>query len=350
MDIYSFLPRELEDIVAGLGFEPYRARQLFSGLHRGGDPYKYGLPKKLADELLQKYDFKPVGIIKSLKASDGTEKFLFRLSDGNVIEGVLMKYSYGNTLCISTQVGCAMGCAFCASTLGGLVRNLTAGEISAEVISVNSLYRQGEGRFVTNLVLMGSGEPLHNYDNTVKFLRIISHELGINISLRNISLSTCGLVEQIYRFADENLPVTLSLSLHSSFDEARRKIMPIAKRHSVAEVIEALKYYFEKTGRRVIIEYAMIKGVNISEKDAAELKKVLKGLNCHINLIMLNRVEESGLSPCGMAEALRFKKMLEEQGLSATIRKSKGSEIEGACGQLRRRYIEKNTGDGDGTR
>ena len=208
----------------------------------------------------------------------------------------------------------------------------------------------GEGRFVTNLVLMGSGEPLHNYDNTVKFLRIISHELGINISLRNISLSTCDLVEQIYRFADENLPVTLSLSLHSPFDEARRKIMPIAKRHSVTEVIEALKYYFEKTGRRVIIEYAMIKGVNISEKDAAELKKVLKGLNCHINLIMLNRVEESGLSPCGMAEALRFKKMLEEQGLSATIRKSKGSEIEGACGQLRRRYIEKNTGDGDGTR
>jgi 23S rRNA (adenine2503-C2)-methyltransferase len=342
MDIYSFLPSELEEIIAGMGYEPYRARQLFSGLHRGGNPYKFGLPKKLVDELLQRYEFRPVEIIRSLKASDGTEKFLFKLSGGNLIEGVLMRYSYGNTLCVSTQVGCAMGCAFCASTIGGMVRHLTAGEIAAEVISVNALRREGEGRSVTNVVLMGSGEPLHNYDNTVKFLRIVSHELGINISLRNISLSTCGLADKIYRFSDENLPVTLSLSLHSPFDEVRRKIMPVAKRYTVAETVEALKYYFEKTGRRGIIEYAMIKGVNVSAKDAAELRRVLRGLNCHINLIMLNEVKESGLFPPGMAEALRFKRMLAAEGLSATIRKSKGAEIEGACGQLRRRYIEQN--------
>ena len=344
-DILSFLPEELEDITAAMGYEPYRGRQLFKGLHSGCDLYKCGLPKKLADELSQKYDFKPIEIIESLKSSDGTEKFLFKLRDGNVIEGVLMRYSYGNTLCASTQVGCAMGCAFCASTAGGLARNLTAGEIAAEVLSVNELYKQRD-RFITNVVLMGSGEPLHNYDNTVKFLRIISHELGINISLRNISLSTCGLAEKIYRLSEENLPVTLSLSLHSPFDEVRKSIMPIAKSYTVAQTVEALKYYFEKTGRRIIIEYAMIKGVNISKRDAAELKKVLKGLNCHINLIMLNKAGENALSPCTKSEALEFRRMLEAEGLSATIRRKTGADIEGACGQLRRRYIEHNsTGD-----
>lgn len=340
MNIYDFDLEKLKEIVASYGYEEYRAKQLFLELYKGKKLSDISsLPKKLINLISENYNTNPINIVKHLKSTDGTEKFLMQVFDGNIIECVLMKYSYGNTLCISTQAGCKMGCAFCASTIGGLKRNLTAGEFLGQVFAVNNLYEK-EKRFITNVVLMGSGEPLDNYDNTVKFLRLISDENGINISLRNISLSTCGIVPKIYDFAKLKLPVTLAFSMHSPFDHIRQSIMPIAKKYSLKETIKALKFYFKETGRRVIIEYSMIKDKNISIDDAKELKRILKGLNCHINLIMLNPVKESILKPCSRAEAENFKKMLEKENLSVTIRRQIGIDIEGACGQLRRKYIK----------
>lgn len=342
-NIYDFDTEELKDIMNKNGFEPYRAKQLFSGLYSGKTVENInGLPKNIISFLIDNYNTKPVEIVKQIKSSDGTEKFLFKLTDGNIVEGVLMLNDYGNTLCISTQVGCAMGCAFCASTVGGLIRNLSAGEMVSVVLAVNALYQSQDKRFITNVVLMGSGEPLHNFDNVVKFLKLISDSNGINISLRNISLSTCGLVPEIYKFAELELPVTFALSLHSPFDEVRQKIMPIAKKYTIKETIDALKYYFKKSGRRIIIEYSLIKDKNISEKDTKELKKILNGLNCHINLIMLSPVKESELLPCSKLQATNFKTMLEKEGLSITIRRQTGIDIDGACGQLRRKYLNEN--------
>ena len=233
-----------------------------------------------------------------------------------------------------------MGCAFCASGIGGLVRNLTAGEILSQVLCVN---REAGGnaktRAVTNVVLMGSGEPLDNYDEVTKFIRLLSSEKGLDMSERNISLSTCGLVENVYRLADDGFAVTLTFSLHASDDEARRKVMPIANKYSIAEIVKAAKYYFEKTGRRVIFEYTMIKGVNMNHFDAKRLSEILRGFPCHVNLIMLNPVKEKNLTGCTKEEGERFMKKLNEMGVSATIRKSKGSDVGGACGQLRRSYV-----------
>lgn len=340
-DIYSYDIKGLKDILTGLGFEGYRAEQLFFGLHSGLTVDNISsLPKNLINIVKENYITIPAEIVQNVKSSDGTEKFLLQLFDGNIIECVLMRQDYGNTLCVSTQAGCAMGCAFCASGVGGLIRNLTAGEILYQVIAVNNLYKEGKERYIKNIVLMGSGEPLNNFDNTVNFLHIVSAAEGINVSLRNISLSTCGLVPQIYEFARLNISVTLSLSLHSPFDEIRKEIMPIAHKYSIKETIEAMKYYFDKSGRRIIIEYSMIKNKNISDNDVNELKKILGGLNCHINLIMLSPVKESSLLPCTREEAESFRKKLVSKGLSVTIRRQTGSDIQGACGQLRRKYTE----------
>ena len=252
-----------------------------------------------------------------------------------------MKYNYGNTQCVSTQVGCRMGCKFCASTLGGLVRNLTAGEILSQVLTVNALHG-GTGRAVTNIVLMGSGEPLDNYDNTVKFIRNVSAEGGINISPRNISLSTCGIVPKIYALADEGLPVNLTVSLHQTTDEGRARTMPIAKKYSIAQILEACAYYFEKTGRRYIFEYTLIDGENSGKEHAERLVKLLKGRPCHVNLIRLNEVKERALKSAEDRQAYAFASMLEKGGLSATVRRSAGADIGGACGQLRANYINGN--------
>ncbi len=334
---------ELKRILTGLDEKPFRSTQIFRSLCRGLDFAEMtDISKTLREKLSEKYRAVSTEIIKTLKSVDGTEKFLFALADGNVVEGVIMRYKYGNTLCVSTQVGCRMNCAFCASGLNGLVRNLTAGEILGEVIAVNK-YLGGDlkdERKVTNIVLMGSGEPLDNYDNVVKFLRLVSFSEGLNVSLRNISLSTCGIVAKMYDLANENLPVNLTVSLHSPFDEERKDIMPIAKAYSIAEILAACSYYFDKTGRRYIFEYVLISGKNDTSRHAEALTDLLKGRPCHVNLIRLNEVKERGLASGTEKAAKEFLGYLVNAGVSATLRRSMGKDIDGACGQLRQRYIE----------
>lgn len=331
---------ELENLILSLGEKKFRAKQLYDGLMRGKKISQINISPALRSALSGEYEDEPVKIIKTLTSSDGTEKYLFSLADGNVIEGVLMKYKYGYTQCVSTQVGCRMGCKFCASTLGGLVRNLTSGEILSQVLTVNSLHGgTAEKRVVTNIVLMGSGEPLDNYDNVVKFLKNVSAEGGINISPRNISLSTCGLVPKIHSLADEGLPVNLTISLHQTTDEGRARTMPVAKSYSIAEILKACEYYFEKTGRRYIFEYSLIAGENCDEEHAEQLINLLKGKPCHVNLIRLNEVKERNLNTVTEKQAYQFLGMLEKGGLSATLRRSMGADIGGACGQLRINYL-----------
>ena len=318
----------------------YRAKQVYKWARRFTDFSNMSdLPLNLRDVL--KDNFKSIILeeVETKKSTDGTVKYLLRLLDGNIIETVLLKQSYGNTVCVSTQVGCRMGCEFCASTINGLSRNLTAGEILAQVVFVNS--KNGgtlENRFVTNIVLMGIGEPLDNYDNVAKFLELVTESEGLKISHRNITVSTCGIVPNIYKLADSKLNPILALSLHSPFDATRKKIMPIAKKYCIEEIIKSLGYYFEKTGRRVIIEYSLIDGVNVSEKDAVELQKILSGLNCHINLINLNRVDGKDLNGVSSEKALEFLNTLEKLKLSATMRRKTGSDIDGSCGQLRNKF------------
>ncbi len=332
---------ELREIVAEIGEKPFRGNQIYSNLVAGKSISEMtDVSKALKDKLLSVYADKPCKIIKELISKDGTKKFLFALWDGNVIEGVLMKYKYGNTLCVSTQVGCRMGCKFCASTLGGLVRNLSAGEILSEVVSVN----RHEGgtdkkRAVTNIVLMGSGEPLDNYDNVVKFIRLLSDENSLNVSPRNVSLSTCGLVPKMLSLADENLPINLTVSLHNPFDEKRREIMPVANSYTVKEILSACENYFEKTGRRYYFEYSLISGQNDTDECLAELLRLLKGKPCHVNLIRLNSVKEKNLNGTSEKRAFEFMNKLNEGGVSATMRRRMGVDIDGACGQLRRSYL-----------
>ena len=346
--LLSFSKEEIKNlIIEEFKEKPFRAGQIFKALHLGTSfADMTELSKPLREALSEKYLACPVKIIKTLKSVDGTEKFLFSLADGNVVEGVLMKYKHGASLCVSTQVGCRMNCAFCASGLEGLIRNLSAGEILGEVIAVNSYLRGGLGekREVINVVLMGSGEPLDNYDNVVKFLKLLSAEGGINISQRNVSLSTSGLVNKMYDLADEGLSVNLTVSLHSPFDSERQRIMPIAKKYSIAEILSACKNYFEKTGRRYIFEYVLIKGENDTQRHADELIRLLKGKPCHVNLIRLNEVKEKELKGGTEKEAYRFMGVLEKGGISATVRRKMGEDIDGACGQLRRRYLEETEG------
>jgi 23S rRNA (adenine2503-C2)-methyltransferase len=336
---------ELKNLIISIGEKSFRADQIFKSLHLGKTFSEMtDLSLVLRGKLEELYDSQSVRIIKNLKSVDGTEKFLFALSDGNVIEGVLMKYKYGNTLCVSTQVGCRMNCAFCASGLHGLIRNLTAGEILGQVVCANKYAGGGlgEDRKIINVVLMGSGEPLDNYDNTVKFLSLVSEKGGLNISTRNISLSTSGLVPKMYSLADENFHLNLTVSLHSPFDEERQKIMPVAKKYSIAEIVKACENYFDKTGRRYIFEYVLIRGENDTARHADGLIKLLKGKPCHVNLIRLNEVKEKNLESVTDKDAYRFLGLLEKGGLSATLRRRMGADIDGACGQLRQRYIEEN--------
>ena len=338
---YSF--EELEVLVDEFNQPKFRAKQLYEWLNKGVnlDSMK-NMPKTFLDAIAQNgYYSQGVEIVKALKSSiDDTVKYLYRLNDGNIIEGVLMKYKYGNTLCVSTQVGCRMNCSFCASGLEGLIRNLSAGEILGQVVAVNRENAVDNERGVTNIVLMGSGEPLDNYDNVTKFLTLVSDERGLNISRRNVSLSTCGLCDKIYRLADDGFSPTLTISLHAPNDEMRKEIMPIAKKYSISDIIKAVKYYFDKTGRRIIFEYSMIAGKNDSEVCARQLVQVVKGLSCHINLIPLNYVKERGLGGSSKKNIYRFMAELEKRGVSVTVRRSMGGDIEGACGQLRRKVLK----------
>lgn len=332
---------ELEKLVLSCGEKKYRAKQLFEGLMQGKKLSEIPVSATLRNVLLEEYEDEPVKIKETfLSKEDGTKKFLFALSDGNLIEGVFMRYQYGNTQCVSTQVGCRMGCKFCASTLGGLVRNLTAGEILSQILVVN----RAEGgtlkdRAVTNVVLMGSGEPFDNYDNVVRFLKNVSAEGGICISPRNISLSTCGLVPEMKRFATEGLPVNLTVSLHASSDEERRHTMPIANKYQIAQIMDACADYFKKTGRRYIFEYTLIAGENCDKEHAEALSALVKGKPCHVNLIRLNEVKERSLAAADEKAAYRFLGVLEKNGISATLRRSLGSDIGGACGQLRAKFL-----------
>ena len=333
---------ELKDLLKSLGEKPFRAEQIFRSLSLNLDFSEMtDLSLAFRSKLEQEYVAKPVEIIKALKSKDGTEKFLYKLADGNVIEGVLMKYQYGYTLCVSTQVGCRMGCAFCASGLNGLVRNLEPAEILGQVLVANKyLGGLADKRKIIHIVLMGSGEPLDNYQNTLKFLDLVSLKGGINISQRNISLSTCGLVDNIYRLADANVSVNLTISLHSPFDQERKLIMPVAKAYSITQILDACAYYFEKTGRRYIFEYVLIKDNNDTPRHADELIRLLKGRPCHVNLIRLNEVKEKDLKSTADKDAYRFLGMLEKAGISATVRRRMGEDIDGACGQLRQHYLE----------
>lgn len=336
---------ELENLIICLGEKKFRAGQIFRSLHLGLDFSEMtDISKLFREKLENSYDAQPVKILKYLESIDGTIKFLFKLRDNNVIEGVLMKYNHGYSLCISTQVGCRMHCAFCASGLNGLVRNLEPGEILGEVIAVNRFLNGGIGdkRKVINIVLMGSGEPLDNYDNTIKFIKLVSEKNGINVSQRNISLSTSGIVPKMYELANENVSVNLTVSLHSPFDEERQKIMPVAKTYKINQILDACSNYFDKTGRRYIFEYVLIKGENDSQRHADALINLLSGRPCHINLIRLNEVKENDLKSGTDKDAYRFMGILEKAGLSATVRRKMGEDIDGACGQLRQRYLEEN--------
>ncbi|MCQ2437096.1 MAG: 23S rRNA (adenine(2503)-C(2))-methyltransferase RlmN [Clostridia bacterium] len=331
-----------EFVVNELGESKFRVGQIAQWLNRGADiDGMTNLSAALREKLKNAAVANPIRILESYKSKiDETEKFLYALPDDNVIEGVVMRYKYGDTLCVSTQVGCRMGCAFCASTLDGRVRNLTAAEILGQVIAVNAhVKKQDPERRVHNIVLMGSGEPFDNYDEVCAFLRKVNDPEGLNISLRNISVSTCGLVDKMRAFADEGLPVTLSLSLHAPNDAVRVNIMPVAKKYGMNEVLDACRYYVRKTGRRVVFEYALIKNVNCSVACADELAAKLRGLQCHVNLIPLNDVKERNLEAPSKQEVAAFLKRLTERNISATVRREMGADIDGACGQLRRKAL-----------
>ena len=342
---------ELETLVLSLGEKKFRAKQLYEGLTQGKTIDGISsLPKALKEKLLEEYENQPIKVRETYYAADGTEKYLFEFADGNLVEGVLMKYKYGYTQCVSTQVGCRMGCKFCASTLNGLIRNLTSGEILSQILLVNALHKKeiekgqgAEARAVTNVVLMGSGEPLDNYDNVLAFLRNVTADGGLHLSARNISLSTCGIVPKMYKLAEEGIPLNLTVSLHATTDEDRVRTMPIAKAYKIDEILKACAYYFQKTGRRYYFEYTLIDGENCDEAHANALVKLLKGKPCHVNLIRLNEVKERDLKSISDKAAYRFLGVLEKGGLSATLRRQIGSDIGGACGQLRASYLSDNT-------
>lgn len=343
MDELAGMTREeLTGWMKDRGYPAFRGKQVFSWIHRGADfDEMTNIPKDMREKLRTEAVAQPVSIrLRRESAIDGTVKFLYALKDGNCVEGVLMRYKYGVSLCISTQVGCRMGCKFCASTLDGKIRDLTAGEMLGEILAANRfLDAEGNGERVSHVVLMGSGEPLDNYGQVIRFLRLLREEDGIQLSLRNVSLSSCGIVPRIYDLAAEKLPVTLCISLHAPNDELRRKTMPVANTWSIREILEACRHYIRETGRRVIFEYALVDGLNAGEAQASELADLLRGMQCHVNLIPLNEVKERHLKGVSEDTVSAFLKVLENRHISATRRRELGDDIEGACGQLRRKTI-----------
>lgn len=334
--LLDLFPDELGAYLKELGQPAFRAAQVFGWLHKGV-PFEdmRNLPAALRARLREQCEDLPMSVKEAFPSQkDDTVKFLFACSDGNVIEGVLMHYHYGYSLCISTQVGCRMGCAFCASTLEGCVRSLSAGEMLAEVLLANRFL--GERGKVGHVVLMGSGEPLDNYESVVRFLRLLNAPQGLNLSLRNVSLSTCGLAPQIMRLKDEHLPITLSISLHAPNDDIRRQIMPVARAWPMEQLMQAVRAYVADTGRRVVFEYALIDRLNSLPEHARELARLVRGLQCHVNLIPLNHVDERSLRPASPEAVRAFQAALEREHVSATVRREMGADIGGACGQLRR--------------
>ncbi len=333
-DIKSLDFDELKEFIESTGEKAFRAKQVYGWMHQKlvqSFDEMSNIPKSLRERLSEECFIESTRIAGKQVSKDGTAKFLMELSDGNKVESVLMKYKHGNSVCISTQAGCRMGCKFCASTVGGLIRNLTPSEMLGQVYEI----QRTTGERVSNVILMGIGEPLDNYSNVVKFIRMLSDSNGINISQRNITLSTCGLVEKLRELADEGLAITVAVSLHAPDDALRRQIMPVAYRYSISSVMEACRYYIEKTGRRVTFEYSMMEGINDSSTHAGKLARLLKGLNCHVNLIPLNPVYgRMGQRPA-IEGIQQFKLILEKKHINVTIRREMGSDIDAACGQLR---------------
>ena len=330
---------EIAAVLKELGQPAFRAKQLFTWLHKGVRSFDEmtNLPQTLRETLAKEYPICPPEVVRKQESQkDGTIKYLWKLSDGNCVETVLMRYHYGNTVCISTEVGCRMGCAFCASTLGGLVRRLEPYEMVDQVLFT----QVDSGLPISHIVLMGIGEPLDNFDNVLRFLELINHADGMNISMRHISLSTCGLVPKIRQLAEKKLQLTLSVSLHAPTDEIRNTIMPVNKAYPTEELLEACRDYYAQTGRRISFEYAMIDGVNDTPQHARTLLRRLKGLPAHMNLIPLNHVEESPLKPSSHKAVMEFQKILEDGGVPATVRRTLGGDIDASCGQLRRKYTK----------
>ena len=339
-DIRSFTIQQLQEEMQRIGEKPFRSRQIYEWLHvKLADAFDEmtNLSKSLREKLEAEYEICPAKLVeRQISKLDGTNKFLFELQDGNMVESVLMKYKYGNSVCISSQAGCRMGCRFCASTLGGLIRNLTPGEMLGQIYQVQKI----SGERVSNVVVMGTGEPLDNYDNMVQFIHMLSDENGLHISQRNITLSTCGIVPNMKRLAKEHFQITLALSLHGATQEKRSALMPIANKYGLDEVMEACEEYFRETGRRMSFEYSLVHGVNDMPEDERELTQLLKGKNCHLNLIPVNPIKERDFVRPSRESAVNFKNKLEKSGINVTIRREMGSDIDGACGQLRRRYAK----------
>ncbi len=338
-DIQSLYPEEVTELVRKLGGKDFQGKQLFEWLHKKqADSYQQmtNLPKAMRSQLEQEYPLlrlKPADL--QVSALDGTRKYLFVLADGQMVESVWMHYRHGDSVCISSQAGCRMGCRFCASAIGGLVRDLTAQEMLEQVYAVG----RDVGTRVSHVVVMGTGEPLDNYSNLLRFIRLISHEQGMQISQRNLTVSTCGIVPRIYDLAREKLQITLALSLHGATDEKRQELMPIAKKYSLDEVMKACDFYFQNTKRRMTYEYSLVGGVNDTQEDVWQLAQLLRGRNCHLNLIPVNPVKERSFRQPDQKVAGNFKNKLEKYGINVTIRREMGRDIDGACGQLRRRHM-----------
>ncbi len=337
MNLKNLTQPELASILKELGQPAFRSKQVYTWLHKGVRSYDEmtNLPKSLRDVLTEKYPINAPKVVRKQESKkDGTIKYLWQLSDGNCVETVLMRYHYGNTVCISTEVGCRMGCAFCASTIGGLVRKLEPYEMLDEVLFT----QVDSGLPISHIVLMGIGEPLDNFDNVTRFLELVNSEDGMNISMRHISLSTCGLVPKIDELAKRKLQLSLAISLHGPNNEIRGKVMPVNKAYPIEVLLDACRRYYDATSRRIHFEYAMIDGVNDSEENAKELLRRLKGLPAHVNMIPLNHVEESPLKPSSRQAVAKFQKTLEDGGVTATVRRTLGGDIDASCGQLRRKY------------
>lgn len=346
-DICSYNYDELKEEMLAIGEKAFRSKQIYEWLHvKLADDFDEmtNLSKGLREKLKENYEIRKVKMIDhQISKVDPTEKFLFELEDGNMVESVLMKYNYGNSVCISSQAGCRMGCRFCASTIGGLVRSLETSEMLRQIYHIQKITEER----VSNVVVMGTGEPLDNYDNFIKFIHMLSDEHGLHISQRNITASTCGIVPNMRRLAEEGLQITLALSLHGSSQEKRKKLMPVANKYELSDVLDACDYYFDKTGRRITFEYSLVAGVNDQPDDIRELMAILKRRNCHLNLIPVNPIKERDFKKPDRKNALEFKNKLEKNGINVTIRRERGSDIDGACGQLRRRHAAKSEGETD---
>ncbi len=341
VDVKSLNLKELEEFLLSLGEKKFRAKQIYEWMHihhvTSFDEMT-NLSKNLRETLKEKADLTVLEEeLVQISKIDGTRKYLFALADGNMIESVLMKYKHGNSVCVSSQVGCRMGCRFCASTLDGLVRNLTPSEILEQIYRI----QESIGERISNVVVMGSGEPMDNYDNIVKFIELLTDEHGLHISQRNLTVSTCGLVPRMKQLADLKLQITLALSLHASSQEKRKELMPVANSYELSEVLDACRYYFDKTGRRITFEYSLVGGVNDTDEDAERLGKLGSGMNCHINLIPVNPIKERDYVQSDHEEILKFKNKLEKNGINVTIRREMGRDIDGACGQLRKKFLER---------